>query len=495
MEIGPPRGYFSEPEKSKIIVHPMKVQEVKLTFQELGLKVITGHRYLGGYIGNKEEEDGYLHGKVHDWQEATQKLAEVAKIYPQAAYSAMQRSLQQEWLFVQRVTDSEGPTNNIYHPIEKALEADFIPNLFLMEQENMLPDLRNITKLPVKDCGLALPDPTQTASANNKTSKEATAHLTQALLGNTEWDIDTHKETMAEAKKNAKIDKILLHGQKLQESLQKLTPRSKKVVERAANTGAWLSAVPNTLAGTELGKDEWRDSACIRYDMKPETIPKKCDGCGKEATVEHVLNCRIGGLIISRHNELKKELIDLGIKAFGTNSVRDEPLTNPTSDRNNNNPNNSNSNNSNRADIMIRGLWETGTDALIDVQLVNVDAKSHRNRDAESVLKTAERSKKRKHLADCQQQRRHFTPFVVSTDGMLGYEANSLIKRLAKELAEKWEQSYSRVCRWLKSRIGIAIVRATHRCLRGSRVHRDTMSLPHSQPTWEDGAGLHLSKW
>ena len=144
---------------------------------------------------------------------------------------------------------------------------------------------------------------------------------------------------------------------------------------------------------------------------------------------------------------------------------------------------------------MIRGLWETGTDALIDVQLLIVDAKSHRNRDAESVLKTAERSKKKKHLTDCQQQRRHFTPFVVSTDGMLGYEANSLIKRLAKALAEKWEQSYSRVCGWLKSRIGIAIARATHRYLRGSRINRNTMSLPHSQPTWEDGAGLHLSKW
>ena len=402
----------------------------------------------------------------------------------------MQRSLQQEWLFIQRVTDSEGPINSLYQPIESALDQKFIPSLFLMEQENQIPELRNLTKLPVKDCGIALPDPTQTASANNKTSKQATTHLTQALLGKVAWDIDTHKETMAEAKRNSKIDKVLIHGQKLQESLQKLPPSRKKVVERASETGAWLSAVPNTLAGTELGKDEWRDSACIRYNMRPSTIPKKCDGCGKEATIEHVLNCRVGGLIISRHNELKKELIDLGIKAFGISSVRDEPLTNPTSDGNHNS-----SNNGNRADIMIRGLWESGTDALIDVQLVNVDAKSHQNREAEAILKTAKRTKKRKHLTDCQQQRRHFTPFVVSTDGMLGYEANSLIKRLAKELAEKWEQNYSRVCGCLKSRIGIAIVRATHRCLRGSRVHRDTMSLLHSQPTWEDGAGLHLSRW
>ena len=209
-----------------------------MTFQKLGLKVITGHRYLGGYIGNQEEEDAYLQNKVQDWREATLKLAEVAKLYPQAAYSAMQRSLQQEWLFIQRVTDSIGPINSIYQPIESALDQKFIPSLFLLEQENLIPKLRNLTKLPVKDCGLALPDPTQTASANNKTSKQATTHLTQALLGNVAWDIDTHKETMADAKRNSKIDKVLLHGQKLQESLQKLTSDSKKVVERASETGA-----------------------------------------------------------------------------------------------------------------------------------------------------------------------------------------------------------------------------------------------------------------
>ena len=128
-----------------------------------------------------------------------------------------------------------------------------------------------------------------------KTSKKATTHLTQALLGKVEWDIDTHKETMAEAKRNSKIDKVLIHGQKLQESLQKLPPSRKKVVERASETKAWLSAVSNTLAGTELGKDNWRDSTCIRYNMRPSTIPKKCDGCGKKSTIEHVLNCRAGG--------------------------------------------------------------------------------------------------------------------------------------------------------------------------------------------------------
>ena len=57
MELGPPRGYFPEPEKSQIIVHPTKVQEAKEAFKGLKLQVHTGYRYLGGYIGDKEEED------------------------------------------------------------------------------------------------------------------------------------------------------------------------------------------------------------------------------------------------------------------------------------------------------------------------------------------------------------------------------------------------------------------------------------------------------
>ena len=131
---------------------------------------------------------------------------------------------------------------------------------------------------------------------------------------------------------------------------------------------------------------------------------------------------------------------------------------------------------------MIRGLWERGIDELIDVQIVNTDSVAHRDRTSEAVLKTAERSKKKKDLAHCQQQRRHFTPFIVSTDRLLGDEANAVVKRLATVLSQKWETAYSRVCGWLRSRIGIAIVQATHRCLRGSRIPRDSMSTPEDAP-------------
>ena len=87
--------------------------------------------------------------------------------------------------------------------------------------------------------------------------------------------------------------------------------------------------------------------------MRPSSIPKTCDGCGKESTINHILNCRIGELINSRHNEIKSEIIDIRTKAYGPTSIHDKPLMNSNSDENNNN---SNSNNNTRADLMVRGL-------------------------------------------------------------------------------------------------------------------------------------------
>ena len=88
------------------------------------------------------------------------------------------------------------------------------------------------------------------------------------------------------------------------------------------------------------------------------------------------------------------------------------------------------------------------------------------------------------------QQRRHFSSFVASVDRQLGVEATSTLNKIASRLATKWEQSYSKTCGYVKSRIAITLVHATHRCIQGSRVpaHRISVQRPH----WEDGVGLNL---
>ena len=105
------------------------------------------------------------------------------------------------------------------------------------------------------------------------------------------------------------------------------------------------------------------------------------------------------------------------------------------------------------------------------------------------MLETHEREKKRKYLKACQDQRRHFTPFVVSCDGLLGKEAVALLRNLAERLSNKTGKCYSETCGFLRARLSIAIVRSVHLCLRGSRIPTNSMS---RHPQWEDGAGLGL---
>ena len=122
-----------------------------------------------------------------------------------------------------------------------------------------------------------------------------------------------------------------------------------------------------------------------------------------------------------------------------------------------------------RGDLAIRGLFERGTTAIIDVRVVDLDSPSHRNRDPMSVLVSAEKEKKKKYLEACQSRRCSFTPFVVSVDGLLAPEAQSVLTRLATQLSEKWQQSYGPIKAVVTRQISVALARTCHHCLRSGR--------------------------
>ena len=66
----------------------------------------------------------------------------------------------------------------------------------------------------------------------------------------------------------------------------------------------------------------------------------------------------------------------------------------------------------------------------------------------------------------------------------------SSTKKLSILLSDKWEKPYAVVRGYVNARMSIAIVRATHICLRGSRIPTSKMS--NRRPQWEDKAGLSL---
>jgi hypothetical protein len=88
--------------------------------------------------------------------------------------------------------------------------------------------------------------------------------------------------------------------------------------------------------------------------------------------------------------------------------------------------------------LLVRGFWTAGADWIIlEVRVTDADAKSHCKRTPFKVPEHQEKEKKRKHLGACLENRGHFTPFVLSVDGLLGREAKTCAKRLAAKLAGK----------------------------------------------------------
>jgi hypothetical protein len=229
----------------------------------------------------------------------------------------------------------------------------------------------------------------------------------------------------------------------------------------------WLSTIPTHFNGSVLGNEEFHDGIRLRYMKAPDNLPIKCNRCNSEFSVGHAHQCKKGCLVTRRHDEINYELANLMQLAFKKSVVQAGPqVFNGSSATTSNNPSPIVDASGERGDLLVRGFWENGMDAIINVCCVDTDAKSYSSHEPEKVLKSSEKVKKNKYLEYCLQQRRAFTPFVIPVDGLLGYEAKNLLKRLAFHFAEKWQKPYSVTCGLVKSHISLACVRATHQCLK-----------------------------
>ena len=214
---------------------------------------------------------------------------------------------------------------------------------------------------------------------------------------------------------------------------------------------------PSTINGTEIGSHEWCDALLLRYGLDPRDLPTYCDGCNAKFTICHALDCKRVGLVTASHNELRDGVADLDGKAFTPSHVRDDPFmfagcavkrmkakpagSSGTTDRDGAPPPEAMEQ---KGDLLIRDLWQNGTDSVHDMRVVNTDAKSHSGKTPEKFLQEAEMGVNQMYPKACLQQRRHFYLFVASVDGLLGVEATATLKILVSCLSTKWQQPYSK---------------------------------------------------
>ena len=91
---GPKYGYYPEPQKSFLVVHPDFLDEAETIFSDLHVKIVTGQRFLGGFIGSSEDiQQSWLASKLNKWTQSVKKLSDAAKLEPHAAFVALSKSI------------------------------------------------------------------------------------------------------------------------------------------------------------------------------------------------------------------------------------------------------------------------------------------------------------------------------------------------------------------------------------------------------------------
>ena len=102
-------------------------------------------------------------------------------------------------------------------------------------------------------------------------------------------------------------------------------------LHRKTRNGAWLSAIPHHLNGTDSSQEELRDNIFLRYRLIPQDTPATFNGFGKRFLIEHTLSIPKGGLVMARHDDAAKEWGPLGDRALIPSTISYKPKTNSRS--------------------------------------------------------------------------------------------------------------------------------------------------------------------
>ena len=150
---GPKSGYFPEPSKSFLIVKEGKEDQAKELFEEFGVEIVQSKKFLGGCLGESNEVKKFVKEKVDNWVNCVHNLAKVAEKYPQSAYVSFSKSLQCEWIYMQRVVPtSEDDFIGLRNAIQKVLMPAILGREVLQSEYELL-------ELPVRWGGMAFRNP------------------------------------------------------------------------------------------------------------------------------------------------------------------------------------------------------------------------------------------------------------------------------------------------------------------------------------------------
>ena len=120
------------------------------------------------------------------------------------------------------------------------------------------------------------------AESAYNTSKAASRELVNSLLGGSVLNYVGIGACVRRSSLAEKREKMQVELGELARPKEMAGGQERNRLHMATRNGAWLSAVPHLLNGTELSQEEFQDNLCLRYGLRPQDIPAVYDGCGME---------------------------------------------------------------------------------------------------------------------------------------------------------------------------------------------------------------------
>ena len=436
------------------------LNEAKELFENTAIKFSTdGKRHLGAALGNDTFRSEYAIEKVKKWCDEIEKLCIYAKSQPQAAYAAFIHGEQHKFCYFLRTIQG---MSQFMQPLDKLINDKFIPTLL---DSSITQTERDLFSLPVRLGGLGIPIFTEKATSDYENSKKLTAPLAAIIVLQ---GIELPDENSLKCIR-ADVTRLQTASLKSKTSLieQNLDPCTTRAVKQAQEKGAgsWLNVLPLEEQGFTLTKGEFRDGIALRYNKPIRGLPSKCP-CGQKYDVNHALNCKRGGFVSIRHNNIRDFEANLLRKIH--NDVETEPLLQAVNEELITGLTGVES----RPDIRARGVWRSGQNAYFDVRVTNVNADSQKNQSIEKILKKHENEKKRQYNCRIMNiEHGTFTPLIFAINDGVGPECVKFHQHLADRIASKSEDRYETVLSWIRCKLSFIVLRASLLCIRGSRSH------------------------
>ena len=421
-----------------------------------------GKRHLGAAIGSQQYKEEYINEKVAKWKTTIEALADIAKSQPHAAYAGYLHAEQHKYTYFKR-TIIEISDN--LKPIDNAIDNLFIPTLFGCEINQTE---RDIVSLPIKEGGLGIRKVSENCQQSLAASVKLTKPLTDKILQQS--DELPPADDVVQAKLAAVQEVKTYETQRSAQIKSAQTPQTQRTLEQLSQPGAssWLGVLPSQTQSFNLTKAEFQDALCLRYEKPIKNLPSKCP-CNKPFDVTHALNCKRGGFVNIRHNNIRD--FECSMLKIVAQDVQCEPTLQPVVNKTGYKKSAILVDGAS-LDVRARGFWRNGQNAFFDVRVTNTECDSQQNSSLKAILRKHENEKKLEYNRRVMEvEHGSFTPLVFTTSGVMSHECSVFHRSLAKKISLKRGDRYEEVMRYLRIKLSFLALKSTLLCLRGSRSH------------------------